>query len=348
VRLNRQLAWQLLRCALALGVLAVSLDRFILPELRQAHLSELSRIGAGWLIAGGLLQCASQFCFSLLTYCLLPGGGPGLATVVRIDLSCAALAHAVPAGSAASAALGYRMFTSRGVRRSDMCFVLATQGPGSSIVLNLLLWVALVISIPLTGFHSIFLAAGAAGFAGLLLAAGLVYAVTRREEQTLRLAHAAGALIPRVGADAAERPVRAFAASVRGFTRDRRRMRAALRWAAANWLLQAAALWCFVASLGHYVNPVVLFAAFGIANVAAALPLTPGGLGVIEGTLPLLLAGSGVTTGAAALAVIGWRLVSFWLPIPAGAAAYASLHLRPASAAPALAAGPAPIGACRE
>ena len=53
----------------------------------------------------------------------------------------------------------------------------------------------------------------------------------------------------------------------------------AVRWAAANWLLQAAALWCFVASLGHYVDPAVLFAAFGIANVAAdyaSLHLLPG------------------------------------------------------------------------
>jgi uncharacterized membrane protein YbhN (UPF0104 family) len=313
--------------ALALGVLAAAGEWLIRPELRQAHFSLLTHLAAAWLAAGVLLQAGSQLCFSLLTRCLLPAGGPGLGTVARIDLSCTALAHTVPAGSAASAALGYRMFTGRGVPRSDMCFVLATQGPGSSVVLNVLLWASLVIAIPLTGFHRVSLAAGLAGAAGLLIAAGLVYAVTRREERTVRLARSAGALIPRLGAGAAERPVRAFAASVRSFTRDPRRMRAALRWAAANWLLQAAALWCFVASLGRYADPVVLFAAFGIANVAAALPLSPSGLGVVEGTLPLLLAGGGVPTGVAVLALIGWRLVSFWLPIPAGAVAYASLHL---------------------
>jgi len=104
-------------------------------------------------------------------------------------------------------------------------------------------------------------------------------------------------------------------------------MRRSLLWAAANWLVEAASLWCFVGSFGHYADPVLLFAAFGIANVAAALPLTPSGLGVIEVTLPLLLAGNGVTKGVATLAVIGWRLVSFWLPIPFGAAAYLSLRL---------------------
>lgn len=40
-----------------------------------------------------------------------------------------------------------------------------------------------------------------------------------------------------------------------------------------------------------------------------------------------LLAGSGITKGVATLAVIGWRLVSFWLPIPFGAGAYLSLAL---------------------
>jgi hypothetical protein len=233
----------------------------------------------------------------------------------------------VPAGSAASAALGYRLYTRHGVKPGEVCFMMASQGPGSSVVLNVLLWAALLVSIPLTGFHRVYLAAGLAGFAGLLAAAGLVCLLTRGEERAVRVAHRAMGWIPRVREDAAERLVRALAAAVRDFRADPRRMRRSLRWATANWLLDAASLWCFLAALGHYPDPVVLFAAFGIANVAAALPLTPSGLGVIEVTLPLLLAGGGVTKGIAALAVIGWRLVNFWLPIPFGTAAYISLHL---------------------
>lgn len=225
-----------LRRGLPVTVLAVSLTWAVLPGLRQARLSRLAHLGAGWLACGALLQVSALLCYSLLTRSLLPARGPGLATVVRADLSCSALAHTVPAGSAA------------------------------------------------------------------------------------------GARIPRVGAASAERPVRAFAAG-------RRRVRRALLGAAANWLLEAAALWCFLAALGRYTDPVVLFAAFGIANVVAALPLTPGGLGIIEAVPPLLLAGGGVTRGVAALAVIGWRLVSVWLPIPAGAAAYASLQLPRGNAA---------------
>jgi len=65
-----------------------------------------------------------------------------------------------------------------------------------------------------------------------------------------------------------------------------------LLWASLNWLLDAASLWCFVAAFGHLTNPVELFAAYGVANVAGALPITPGGLGVVDSIAPVLLVGS--------------------------------------------------------
>ena len=115
-----------LRHGAAIAVLAVILVYFVVPELRQAHLSELAHIGAPWLIAGVLLEGISLFCYSLLTRSLLPPQGPKLLTVFRIDMSCTALGHLVPAGSAASAALGYRLFTSRGVQAGDVCFMMAS------------------------------------------------------------------------------------------------------------------------------------------------------------------------------------------------------------------------------
>jgi uncharacterized membrane protein YbhN (UPF0104 family) len=86
-----------------------------------------------------------------------------------------------------------------------------------------------------------------------------------------------------------------------------------------------------VAAFGSLVNPVELFAAYGIANVAGALPVSPGGLGIIDSAAPLLLVGFGVTRSVATLGVLGWRMVNFWLPIPTGAAAYVSLKVKPHS-----------------
>lgn len=115
--------------------------------------------------------------------------------------------------------------------------------------------------------------------------------------------------------------------SLRDLAKDRNVMTWSLVWAALNWLLDAASLWCFVVAFGSFVNPAELFAAYGISNVLGVLPVTPGGLGIIDSTAPLLLVSFGVTRSVATLGVLAWRLVNFWLPIPAGAAAYISLKV---------------------
>ena len=322
---HRKSVPRVLRLGATVAALGVIANYFVVPELRQADWSQLAHIDVPWLVTGAALEALSLFCYSLLTRSLLPAAGPKLFTVFRIDSSCTALGHVVPAGSAASAALGYRLFTRNGVKPSDICFTMASQGPGSSVVLNLMLWVALLASIPFTGLSHLYLGAVTAGGAMLLAVACFVYVFTKGAEHAVRVVRRIVGYLPRVQGDAAERLVRSLAASIKDLRSDPRRMRRALLWASANWLLDAASLWCFIGALGRYANPIVLFSAFGIANVAAAVPLTPSGLGVIEAVLPLLLAGNGITKGVATLAVIGWRLVNFWLPIPFGAGAYLSL-----------------------
>ena len=136
-----------------------------------------------------------------------------------------------------------------------------------------------------------------------------------------------GVALPRVNPDHLEATFRHLGDALRTLATNSDRLRSALAWAAGNWLLDAAALWSFLAALGRYVNPIELFAAYGIANVLAAIPITPGGLGFVEASLPLLLASFGVTKNVALLGVLGWRIVNFWLPIPVGAGAYLSLKL---------------------
>jgi hypothetical protein len=94
-------------------------------------------------------------------------------------------------------------------------------------------------------------------------------------------------------------------------------------------LLDASSLWVFVAAFGHLMTPYGLLVAYGLANVMAVVPITPGGLGVVEGILVPTLVGFGSPRGVAILGVITYRLVNFWLPIPVGALAYLSLRVEP-------------------
>jgi uncharacterized protein (TIRG00374 family) len=52
------------------------------------------------------------------------------------------------------------------------------------------------------------------------------------------------------------------------------------------------------------------------------VPLTPGGLGIVEAGMTGTLALAGVPAGAAAIATLAYRLASYWLPLPAGAVAW--------------------------
>ena len=72
-----------------------------------------------------------------------------------------------------------------------------------------------------------------------------------------------------------------------------------------------------------------LAVAYAAANIASAIPVTPGGLGVIEVTLVAITVGFGAPRATAVLAVLGYRIVNYWLPLLPGAIAYLRLRLRP-------------------
>jgi hypothetical protein len=262
---------------------------------------------------------------------LPPGPKPSLSRLFGIDLTAAAVAHVIPAGTLGTAALGFKLFTSEGISGNDATVMMAAKGIGSTVVLNVLLWVSLIISIPLAGFQPIYATVAIIGTIVLALAGLLVFGVLRGAGLASRVLRAVGDKIPGLSGEKIEVAVLRGAQSFSLLARDKRVMAWSLLWASLNWLLDAASLWCFVAAFGHRANPVELFAAYGIANVAGALPVTPGGLGVVDSIAPLLLVGFGVTRSVATLGVLGWRMVNFWLPIPTGAAAFVSLKVKPSN-----------------
>src|SRR6266567_1179010 len=70
-----------------------------------------------------------------------------------------------------------------------------------------------------------------------------------------------------------------------------------------------------------------LAVAYAAANIASTIPITPGGLGVIEVTLVAITVGFGAPRATAVLAVLGYRIVNYWLPLLPGAVAYLRLRL---------------------
>src|SRR5580693_6110238 len=320
------------RRVVLLFIVALVVEYLVVPELVGARkdLYLLDQLNAGWAVAGVVVEVVSLFCYAVLTKVLLPPGPkPSLSRLFRIDLSAAAVAHVIPAGTLGTAALGFRLFTNEGISANDTGVMMAAKGLGSTIVLNVLLWLSLVISIPLAGFRPIYGTVAIIGTVLLAAVAVVIIGVTRGTERASRILHVVGDKIPGVSGDRLEAAVREASKTAATMAKDKHVLAWALVWASLNWLLDAASLWCFIAAFGSTVNPIELFAAYGIANVAGALPLTPGGLGVVDSAAPLLLVGFGVTRSVATLGVLAWRLVNFWLPIPVGALSYVSLKVKP-------------------
>lgn len=96
----------------------------------------------------------------------------------------------------------------------------------------------------------------------------------------------------------------------------------ALLSALGKWIFDYNALLCILAGLGVRPNAPLVLLAYASANVLGMIPATPGGLGFVEAGLVGLLTLAGIGAGVAAVATFAYRLVGFWLPLPAGVVAY--------------------------
>ena len=312
---------------LAAGLLV---EYIVFPQLAGARktLHLIGGMNVGLVVVAFGLEGAALLAYAALTSSLLPvEGRPSRWRVLRINLTTLAVSHVVPGGSAAAGAVGFELLGDAGVAGPDAGFALATQALGSAVVLNVLLWAGLVVSIPARGFNPLYATAALLGAVVIAAVAAAVVLLTRGEQRAARLVCAAASRAPFLDAALVEEAVHRVAARLRTLSGDRTVMSRAVGWAAANWIADAAALWVSLAAFGHPIGPAGLIVAYGLANVTAAVPLTPGGLGVMEAVLTTALVGFGAPRGVAILGVVTWRLVNFWLPIPVGGAAYLSLRL---------------------
>ncbi len=313
-------------------VVAALVEFFVLPQVagarRAAHL--LGGVNPALVALAVAFEVAALLVYFQLTRSLLPRGArPPFRRLAQIELSTLGLSHVVPGGSGPASALAYRLLAAAGVKPTDAAFALATQGLGSAVVLNLILWVALIVSIPLRGTRPLYTIAAGVGVIVFGFVTFLVVGLTRAEGKTARVLCRIANRLPFVDCDKVEAVVHRVAARLRDLAREPALVVRAVVWAAANWLFDAASLWVFIAAFGHRTSIDGLLVAYGLANVMAAVPITPGGLGIVEGVLTPALVGFGVPAEIAVLGVVSYRLVNFWLPIPAGGLAYLSLKLEP-------------------
>lgn len=89
-------------------------------------------------------------------------------------------------------------------------------------------------------------------------------------------------------------------------------------WCALKWGADLAALALIFQALGAPQRPTVLVVGFGVAQLGAAIPITPGGLGFVEGGMVGAFVTFGVPLSLATTVIVLYRLVATWLPTLAG------------------------------
>jgi len=302
---------------------------FVIPKFgaQQDTARQLRQVNPLLLLLAVGLEMGALLAYAMLTKVTLPSEPRlGIFTIFRIQLATRAVTNVVPGGSAAGSTLGYRLFTQAGIPPTAAGFTMATVGIGSAVVLNLILWVFLLVSIPLNGFKQAYVGAALIGVLLLAAAGFLVWSLMEGRGRSERVLRAIARRIPFVQEDTASRFVHQLADRLHDLTTQPDLIRRGVVWSACNWLIDAASLWVFLRAFGASVDPIVLVVAYGVAQVAAAIPVTPGGLGVVEAALPAALTGFGVPAHIAIAGVLSWRFAQFWLPIPLGGLSYLSIR----------------------
>jgi hypothetical protein len=322
-RLRREVKWTVTAVVVLLVVEFVVLPR--LGGFRKS-LDQVSHINGFYVIAGLVLEAAALAAYAQLTYTVLSPGAPHRWRLLRIDLSSLALSHVVPGGTAPGVGLSYRLLSQSGVGTADAGFGLAMQGVGSAMVLNVLFWLALIVSLFTNGYNSLYTWAAVAGTFLMGSFAAVIVALTKGRHRSVEVVRVWADHVPFLNGDRLAEGVQRVAERLKDLAENRNLLYRAVLWAAANWLFDAGCLWVFIAAFHHYVSPINVLVAYGLANILAVIPITPGGLGIIEGILIPSLVGFGVPLDKAGVAVLGYRLVNFWLPIPVGGVAYLSLR----------------------
>lgn len=299
------------------------------PALREG-LSDLRQVRLSWIRLAIYAEALSLVAFAYVQRQLLRAGGItlGLASIVEISIAGNGLRISLPGGAAWSASFTFDQLQRRGASRVLAVYVVAVAWLMSSLSLV----VMFVGSVFAGGSRG--LAGGLhplAGLAGAVLVVGMGGAAVMRRSATVReAARRCVNGLPRLGRWGDRMQGWILLADPRhsGVTFNTRLYGSAFAWALVNWAADCGCLLvCVVGVTGHAHWQGVLLA-YVLAQLGASLPITPGGLGVVEGALTLTLVSTGVSTPHAVAAVLLYRILSYWILVPIGWAMWGALFVQ--------------------
>jgi uncharacterized protein (TIRG00374 family) len=182
----------------------------------------------------------------------------------------------------------------------------------------------------LPGKHSVELTIVPAAVAGALLLVGLLLALIPSDLGPRAAAFARGDRAQAMAANIAKVPATAaegFRFTLRLFAHPSRGGLAVIG-AVGFWAANIGILWASFKAFGVYVPVAVVVQGFFLGMVANLFPLAPAGVGAVDAGMIGAFVLFGLPEATVFPAILIYRFVAFWLPIPFGIVAFIQLRSR--------------------
>lgn len=323
--------WRWLRRGIEVSLVSAGVYALYNQRHQVAQASHLlAHLHWPWVGAAMGTEIASMVCFARLQRWLLRAGGAdlGLGAMVEITLAGNAMSVSLPGGAAWSASFAFEQLRRRGAERTLAVWVILVAGALSSFALFVL------------GVAGIEEAGSVGPAAGLRLPALAVaaipvvvaaLAVVARHSRRARRAGLAAWDHLRRDLPHGERVSGALASlgtRLRAVQPRRRDWAGSFGLALLNWAYDGATLAFSMLALGFAIPWRGLLVAYTLAQLSASLPITPGGIGVVEGSLSFALIAYGLPAKQAVAAALLYRIISFWGLVPVGWGSWGWLALQ--------------------
>jgi len=285
----------------------------------------LGHLRWGWAAVGLVAEAGSYLAFAVAQRRLLAvvGAEVALGPVAVIVLVATTIANSLPAGPVVSTVFSFRQFRRRGADEVGAGWVLVAILVCAGVSLALLTAVGLAVAGAEGSGSDLY---GVTAGVVVLSVGGAALLVQRRAvlwaaDGLLRALHH----LPWWSTEGARQALERLEMHLAQVRISAREMAAAVAWTAGNWVLDCGCLCLAFLAVGAPVPWHGLLLAYGAGQLAANLPVTPGGLGVVEGSMTIALVAFGGELATTATAVLLYRVLSYWVELPVGWAAWGGL-----------------------
>jgi len=312
-------AWPYIRVAVGFGLVAVAV--WVLSS-KRAELSGFSTIFQHfdwwWVAPAIVVEIGSYVAFAAMQYELLLAGHlrPPWPPLVKLSFASQAITNSLPIGNAVASVYGFRWFRRFGADNTLAVWALAGTLVAASVSLSLVAIIGLGVAANEGASYD--LVPVLIGTFVFMLALGSLFVYERPLHAVVSgVLRLSVALTGRPRGDVHEQIERimAWMTAVRlSWTQIGR----IIGWGTLNWLLDCACFAMMFEAIGAPIPWKGLLLAYGAGQLAATLPITPGGLGVVEGSITVALVAFGGAETSTAFAVLLYRIISFWLILVIG------------------------------